>query len=85
MREAVDASLPRTVRQSLRRRAIQVMLAHGAPPADVADLVLEVAKPGDATAIAILRQAAAATGRVSSSIASQLSRRAFEADTRRRS
>jgi DNA-binding CsgD family transcriptional regulator len=78
VREAVDASLPRTVRQSLRRRAIDVMLSQGAPPADVAELVMEVAKPGDAAAIALLRQAATATGRVSSTMASLLSRRALD-------
>jgi DNA-binding CsgD family transcriptional regulator len=78
VREAVDASLPRTVRQSLRRRAVEVMLSHGAPPADVAELVMEVAKPGDAAAIAVLRQAAAATGLVSSTVASLLSRRALD-------
>jgi DNA-binding CsgD family transcriptional regulator len=78
VREAVDAGLPRTVRQSLRRRAVDVMLSNGAPPTDVAELVMEVAKPGDAAAIAILQQAAAATGRVSSTMASLLSRRALD-------
>jgi DNA-binding NarL/FixJ family response regulator len=78
VREAVDASLPRTVRQSLRRRAVDVMLSHGAPPSDVAELVMEVARPGDSAAIAVLRQAAAATGQVSSTVASLLSRRALD-------
>jgi DNA-binding CsgD family transcriptional regulator len=78
VREAVDASLPRTVRQSLRRQAIDVMLRHGAPPADVAELVMDVAQPGDTRAIAILRQAAAATGQVSPTVASLLSRRALD-------
>jgi DNA-binding NarL/FixJ family response regulator len=78
VREAVDASLPRTVRQSLRRRAVDVMQRHGAPPADVAELVMEVAQPGDSAAIGILRQAAAATGQVSPIVASQLSRRALD-------
>jgi DNA-binding NarL/FixJ family response regulator len=78
VREAVDASLPQSVRQSLRRQAIDVMLSQGAPPSEVAELVMEVAKPGDGAAIAILRQAAAATGRVSSTMASQLSRRALD-------
>ncbi len=78
VREAVDASLPRTVRQSLRRRAIDVMLRHGAPPADVAELVLDVAQPGDTGAITILRQAAAQTGQVCPTVASALSRRALD-------
>ncbi|HEX6520074.1 MAG TPA: AAA family ATPase [Streptosporangiaceae bacterium] len=78
VREAVDASLPRTVRQSLRQRAVAVMLHHGAPPSDVAELVMDVARPGDTPAIAILRRAAAETGRVSPTVASALSRRALD-------
>ncbi|MGH3252647.1 MAG: ATP-binding protein, partial [Trebonia sp.] len=78
VREAVDATLPRTVRQSLRRRAVDVMLRHGAPPSDVAELVMDVARPGDAGAITILRRAAAETGRVSPMVASTLSRRALD-------
>ena len=77
-REAVDASLPGALRQSLRRRAIDVMLRHGAPPSDIAELVLDVAQPGDIEAITILRRAAAEIGRVSPTVASQLSRRALE-------
>jgi DNA-binding NarL/FixJ family response regulator len=78
VREAVEGTLPETVRQSLRRRAIDVMLRHGAPPSDVAELVMDVAQPGDAQAVAILRRAAAETGRVSPAIASELSRRALD-------
>jgi DNA-binding CsgD family transcriptional regulator len=78
VREVVDAALPSTIRQSLRRQAVEVMLRHGAPPADVAELVVKVAEPGDTTAITILRKAAAETGRVCSTVASQLSRRALE-------
>ncbi len=78
VREAVDATLPRTVRQSLRRRAVDVMLRYGAPPSDVAELVMDVARPGDTEAIAILRRAAAETGRVSPTVASLLSRRALD-------
>jgi DNA-binding NarL/FixJ family response regulator len=78
VREAVDATLPGSVRQSLRRQAVDVMLRHGAPPSDIAELVMEVAQPGDAEAITILRRAAAETGRVSPTVASQLSRRALD-------
>jgi len=78
VREAVDATLPRTVRQSLRRQAIDVMLRHGAPPSDVAELVMDVAQPGDADAIAVLRRAAAQTGQVCPTVASTLSRRALD-------
>jgi predicted ATPase len=49
VREAVDATLPRTVRQSLRRRAVDIMLRHGAPPSEVAELVMDVAQPGTTT------------------------------------
>jgi len=78
VREAVDASLPRTVRQSLRRQAIDVMLRHGAPPSDVAELVLDVARPGDSEAVTILRRAAAQTGQVCPMVASALSLRALD-------
>lgn len=78
LREAVDATLPRTVRQSLRRQAFDVMLAGGGPPSDLAELVMDVARPGDTRAITVLRRAAAETGRVSPAVASQLSRRALE-------
>ena len=54
------------------------MLRDGAPPAEVAELVMEVAQPGDRQAIGILRQAAAETAHVSPTIASQLSRRALD-------
>ncbi len=78
VREAVDASLPKAIRRSLRRRAVDVMLAHGAPPSEVAELVMEVAQPGDQTSIGLLRQAAAEIGRVSPTVASVLSRRALD-------
>ncbi|HXW47765.1 MAG TPA: AAA family ATPase, partial [Streptosporangiaceae bacterium] len=78
VREAVDASLPKAMRRSLRRRAIDAMLAHGAAPSDVAELVMEVAQPGDQTAIGLLSQAAAQIGRVSPTVASVLSRRALD-------
>lgn len=78
VREAVDATLPRTVRQSLRRRAIDVMLRHGAEPSDVAELVMEVAQPGDGMSVSILRRAAAQTGLVCPMVAGTLSRRALD-------
>lgn len=78
VREAVDGTLPRTVRQSLRRQALEVMLRHGAPPTEVAELVMDVARLGDTQAISILRRAAAETGMVCPTVASQLSRRALD-------
>ena len=78
VREAVDETLPRSVRFSLRRQALEVMLRHGAPPTEVAELALDVAQPGDTQAISILRRAAAETGMVCPTVASQLSRRALD-------
>ena len=78
VREAVDATLPRTARRSLRRQAIDVMLRLGEPPSDVAELVMDVARPGDTEAIMILRRAAAQTARMSPTVASQLSQRALD-------
>ena len=78
VREAVEQTQPRTVRQSLRRRAVDVMLRHGAPPSEIAELVMDVAQPGDTEAIAILRRAAAKAGMVCPTVASQLSRRALD-------
>ena len=49
VREAVDASLPKAVRRSMRRTAVEVMLQHGASAVDVAQLVMDVAEPGDLT------------------------------------
>ena len=47
VRESIDASLPVAMRRAMQRRALDVMLKYGAPPADVARLVIEVAQPGD--------------------------------------
>jgi hypothetical protein len=78
VREAVDAGLPDPIRRALQRRAIEVMIEHGALPSDVATLVMQVAQPGDHTAIELLRRAAAEVGRVSPAVAAPLSRRALE-------
>jgi DNA-binding NarL/FixJ family response regulator len=78
VREAVDASLPRAVRRSMRRTAIEVMLRHGASAADVAQLVMDVAEPGDVASAALLRRAAAQIGQVSPAVAAPLSRRALD-------
>ena len=78
VRDAVDASLPGAVRRSIRRTAIEVMLRHGAPAADVAQLVMDVAVPGDTTSVGLLRQAADQIGRISPSVALPLARRALD-------
>jgi hypothetical protein len=78
VREAVDASLPGAVRRSVRRTAIDVMLRHGSPAADVAQLVMDVAEPGDVASAGLLRRAAAQIGQVSPAVAVPLSRRALD-------
>jgi ATP/maltotriose-dependent transcriptional regulator MalT len=78
VREAVDASLPKAVRRSMRRTAVEVMLQHGASAADVAQLVMDVAEPGDIAAAGLLRRAAAQIGRMSPAVAVPLSRRALD-------
>ena len=78
VREAIDASLPASTRDSLRRKAVEVMLTHGAGPAEVAALVLDIAAPGDLPGIRLLRRASAEIGRVSPAVAAPLSRRALE-------
>jgi len=78
VREAADASLPRAVRRSVRRTAIEVMLRHGASAADVAQLVMDVAEPGDVASADLLRRAAEQIGRVSPAVAAPLSRRALD-------
>jgi DNA-binding CsgD family transcriptional regulator/energy-coupling factor transporter ATP-binding protein EcfA2 len=78
VREAVDASLPKAVRRSMRRTAVDVMLEHGASPADVAQLVMDVAEPGDARSADLLRRAAAQIGQVSPAVAVPLARRVLE-------
>jgi hypothetical protein len=78
VREAIESELPPAVRRSLQRRALDVLLEHGAPPADVAGLVLEVARPGDKHAITLLHEATADIGRVSPSVAAPLSLRLLE-------
>jgi DNA-binding CsgD family transcriptional regulator len=76
--EAVDASLPKAVRRSMRRTAVEVMLQHGASAADVAQLVMDVAEPGDVASADLLRRAAAQIGQVSPAVAAPLARRALD-------
>jgi DNA-binding CsgD family transcriptional regulator len=69
VREAIDAGIPLALKRDLQRRAMQVMLDQGSPPADVASLVMEVAGPGDRAATELLQRAAAEIGQVSPSVA----------------
>ena len=78
VREAVDASLPKAVRRSMRRTAVEVMLQHGASVADVACLVMDIAEPGDVASASLLRRAAAQIGQASPAVAVPLARRALD-------
>ena len=78
VREAVDASLPKAVRRSMRRTAVEVMLQHGASAADVAQLVMDIAEPGDVASASLLRRAAAQIGQTSPAVAAPLARRALD-------
>ena len=78
VREAVDSGLPAPLRRALRRQAIDVSLAGGAPATEVVALVLQTATHGDRAGIALLRRAAAEIGLRSPALAAQLSTRAFE-------
>jgi DNA-binding NarL/FixJ family response regulator/energy-coupling factor transporter ATP-binding protein EcfA2 len=78
VREAVDASLPKAVRRSMRRTAVEVMLQHGASAVDVAQLVMDIAEPGDVASASLLRRAAAQIGQTSPAVAAPLSRRALD-------
>jgi DNA-binding NarL/FixJ family response regulator/energy-coupling factor transporter ATP-binding protein EcfA2 len=78
VREAVDASLPKAVRRSMRRTAVDVMLQHGASAADVAQLVMDLAEPGDLASASLLRRAAAQIGQASPAVAAPLARRALD-------
>ena len=62
----------------MRRTAVEVMLKHGASAADVAQLVMDVAEPGDVASAGLLRRAAAQIGRMSPAVAVPLSRRALD-------
>ncbi|MFI5067629.1 MAG: ATP-binding protein, partial [Streptosporangiales bacterium] len=78
VREAVDASLPKAVRRSMRRTAVEVMLQHGASAADVAQLVMDIAERGDIDSASLLRRAAAQIGQTSPAVAAPLARRALD-------
>ncbi|MFI9543798.1 response regulator transcription factor [Streptomyces sp. NPDC052016] len=58
VRQTVSATLPRPVRQSVRRRSVDLQLRAGVPAASVAAELGDVAEPGDTRALEILRTAA---------------------------
>lgn len=77
VREAVLGSLPRSVRQALRREAAGVLLDSGAPVEGAMQLA-DNAEPGDREAVARLRETAQALANSDAVAAAELSGRALE-------
>ncbi|MFI6294706.1 LuxR C-terminal-related transcriptional regulator [Nonomuraea sp. NPDC050790] len=77
-RQAIHEALPAALRRYLRRRAVNVHLAHGGNVADVAAVLAESAVPGDLQAAGLLREAAADLAATAPSAAVALNRRALE-------
>ncbi|MFD0319100.1 helix-turn-helix transcriptional regulator [Streptomyces flavalbus] len=77
VRRAVSAGLPRPVRQSVRRRSVDLHLKAGVPATAVAAELVDVAEPGDMAAIDVLRAAARALAAVSPRTATDHLRRAM--------
>ncbi|MFJ4689329.1 ATP-binding protein [Streptomyces sp. NPDC088789] len=78
IREAVEGSLPVSVRRALRCHAADVLLARGAPVTEAAALLLDSVGPGDRRAVQLLRAAAAELSTSAPSSAVELSRQALE-------
>ena len=78
VREAVLAALPDTTVRALRRQAVDVLLARGAAPLEVASALAASAEPGDAVAVATLLKAMRALGATDPAGAATLGRRALE-------
>jgi DNA-binding CsgD family transcriptional regulator len=78
IREAVRDTLPASARRSLQRQAVDVLLATGAVPAEVAVQLAASAQPGDAAAVETLREASRALAASGPGTAADLSRRALE-------
>ncbi|MFJ1535330.1 ATP-binding protein [Streptomyces mirabilis] len=78
IREAIEGSLPVSVRRALRCHAADVLLARGAPVTEAAALLLDSAGPGDRRAVQLLRAAAAELSTSAPSSAVELSRQALE-------
>jgi DNA-binding CsgD family transcriptional regulator len=82
IREAVAGTLPGTAREALQRQAAHVLLASGAPPLEVAGMLLASARPGDRTAIAALQDTARQLGPIDPATASELSLKALSLTAR---
>ncbi|KGH45054.1 hypothetical protein IN07_18985 [Modestobacter caceresii] len=78
IRESVAAGMPAGFARVLRRHAVDVLLARGAPTLQVATMLAESAAPGDLVAVEALRSAAATLALTSSPAAAGFSLRALE-------
>lgn len=78
IREAVRDTLPASARRSLQRQAVDVLLATGAVPVDVAVQLAASAEAGDAAAVQTLREASRALSASGPGTAADLSRRALD-------
>lgn len=78
VREAVRATVPRAAAQALDRQAVDVLLAAGAAPVEVALQLATSAEPGDELAISMLLKAAQALATTDPAAGVELSRRALE-------
>jgi DNA-binding CsgD family transcriptional regulator len=78
IREAVRESTTVSARRALDRQAVDVLLAAGAIPVEVAAQLATSAEPGDEVAIGLLKDAADALGQRDPAAAAELSCRALD-------
>jgi DNA-binding CsgD family transcriptional regulator len=78
IREAVRESTTLSARRALDRQAVDVLLAAGAIPVEVAAQLATSAEPGDEVAVALLKDAADALGQRDPGAAAELSCRALD-------
>ena len=78
IREAVRGSTTVSARRALDRQAVDVLLAAGAIPVEVASQLATSAEPGDEVAVGLLKDAADALGPRDPAAAAELDRRALE-------
>ncbi len=78
IRDAIRDSLPASARRALDRQAVDVLLAEGALPAEVAAQLMSSAEPGDDRAVQTLLRAAETIGDSDPDTAADLGRRAME-------
>ncbi|HEY0575949.1 MAG TPA: AAA family ATPase [Pseudonocardia sp.] len=78
IREAVRGSTTVSARRALDRQAVDVLLAAGAIPVEVAAQLAASAEPGDEVAVGLLKDAADALGLSDPAAAAELGRRGIE-------